>query len=399
MGHHEFQVRSGYMKAFSKGTIETTRDKHKRSDIPPDSVPMQSDQNYRLLLSRSIMRTLRQASRIVGNDPALLLAAGRFLSHQKKAVSRRQEYKDEGVQVPPVMILSLTHRCNLVCHGCYLQAQHREVAPEMTLVQLRSFISQAVDLGVSFLVLAGGEPMIRKEEILTLACEFPDLIMAIYTNGTLITPEIATGIGKLKNLVPIISIEGYREETDARRSDGVYASALQAFSYLSEKKVFFGCSVTVTRSNLSEVTGDEFIREMIKFGCRLLTYVEYVPVLQGTEDVALTDQEHIELVRLLHEFSEGYPAIFLGFPGDESLFGGCLSAGRGFLHINPSGGLEPCPAAPFSDMNITRLPLKEALKSEFLARIRTYHGLLTESGGGCALWKNQEWTRSVLGQN
>ncbi|MFH0967431.1 MAG: radical SAM protein [Methanobacteriota archaeon] len=359
--------------------------------------PLQSGRYYNLLLFRSITATLSQVSRIIGNDPALVIAAVRLLSHQKKAAALRQKCEEEGVQVPPVMMISLTHRCNLSCHGCYMQAQHREMSPEMTLDQIRSLITQAALLGVSFLVLAGGEPMVRKDAILALSREFPEIIMAVYTNGTLITSDVAAEIGGLKNLVPIISIEGDQEETDARRSEGVYASAVQAFSYLTENKVFFGCSVTVTHSNYSYVTGDEFIREMIHHGCRLLTYVEYVPVQSGTEDCVLTDLQHTELTGLINGFSEKYPALFLSFPGDESLYGGCLSAGRGFLHINPSGDLEPCPAAPFSDVNITRVSLKEALQSEFLARIRSCHGMLSESEGGCALWKNREWTRSMLG--
>jgi len=359
----------------------------------------QSERYYNLLLSRSISTTLTQASRIIGYDPALLLASTRFLSYQKKAASRRQGCEEKGVQVPPVIMLSLTHHCNLTCHGCYMQALHQEVVPEeMTLDQLRALVSQAVDLGVSFLVLAGGEPMIRIDDILTLAREFPDMIMAIYTNGTLISKEIAASVGRLKNLVPIISIEGDQKETDARRSEGVYAAAELAFSHLKERKAFFGCSVTVTRSNYTDVTGDRFISEMIRQGCRLITYVEYVPIRPGTESQTLTEQQHQDLNHLLNRCMEKYPALFLSFPGDEGLFGGCLSAGRGFVHISPSGDLEPCPAAPMSDVNVTQLPLKVALQSEFLTHIRSHHGMLKESGGGCALWKNRDWAESMLVQ-
>lgn len=371
----------------------------KKSVLPEatsTSTPLQSGRYYNLLFLRSITATLSQASGIIRNDPALFPALVRHLTHQKNAAIIRRRYEEEGIQVPPVMMLSLTHRCNLACHGCYMQHEHRNLSPDMTLDQIRSLISQAVDLGISFLILAGGEPMIRKDEILTLAREFPELIVAVYTNGTLITREVAAELGSLKNLVPIISIEGGEEETDARRSDGVYASAVQAFSHLADNKVFFGCSVTVTCSNYADVVEDIFIREMVGHGCRLISYVEYVPVQSGTEDLVLSDLQHTELIRLIREFSEKYPTLFLSFPGDDAIFGGCLSAGRGFLHINPSGDLEPCPAAPFSDMNITRIPLKEALQSEFLTRIRLHHGVLSESGGGCALWKNREWTRSML---
>lgn len=95
-------------------------------------------------------------------------------------------------------------------------------------------------------------------------------------------------------------------------------------------------------------------------------------------------------------YSSEFPALFLAFPGDEEYFGGCLSAGRGFIHISPSGELEPCPAAPFSDVNITRTPLKEALRSEFLTRIRKQHAMFSEAEGGCALWKRRDIIQSLL---
>jgi MoaA/NifB/PqqE/SkfB family radical SAM enzyme len=95
-------------------------------------------------------------------------------------------------------------------------------------------------------------------------------------------------------------------------------------------------------------------------------------------------------------FSQTFPAIFIGFPGDEEVFFGCLAAGRGFVHISPSGDLEPCPAAPFSDVNLTTVPLREALRSRLLSRIRGEHGLLTESSGGCALRENRAWVQALL---
>ena len=94
-----------------------------------------------------------------------------------------------------------------------------------------------------------------------------------------------------------------------------------------------------------------------------------------------------------------YPALFIGFPGDETAFGGCLAAGRGFIHVSPSGDLEACPAAPFSDTNLARVSLSEALKSPLLHRIRSNHHLLTETNGGCALWKNRQWIQALAERN
>jgi MoaA/NifB/PqqE/SkfB family radical SAM enzyme len=90
-----------------------------------------------------------------------------------------------------------------------------------------------------------------------------------------------------------------------------------------------------------------------------------------------------------------HPAMFIAFPGDEEQYDGCLAAGRGFMHINPSGKVEPCPFAPFSDTDLHFNTLREALSSEFLAKVRKNHHLLKEGKGGCALWANREWLRNL----
>jgi len=362
----------------------------------PAHDPERSSGFYSSLLADTIMKSVSLVIRIVRTDPVLLLTATRLLAAQKKAAQRREILASEGVQVPAVLMLSLTHRCNLTCQGCYMRSLHRTATPEMNSDQLISLVSQSVDLGVSFIVIAGGEPLVRKDDILMMARAFPSMTFAVFTNGLLIDESFAGELGKLKNIVPILSIEGEKEATDSRRSEGVYDAAIRSFSLLRQNGLFFGCSVTITRDNFSEVTTDRFVSEMISHGCRLIAYVEYVPIEEGTSGMALSDKEHDSLNHRITGFSEHYPALFLGFPGDEESYGGCLSAGRGFVHISPSGDLEPCPAAPMSDMNITTVPLREALSSDLLATIRANHQILSESGGGCALWTNRDFVSSLL---
>ena len=91
-----------------------------------------------------------------------------------------------------------------------------------------------------------------------------------------------------------------------------------------------------------------------------------------------------------------FNALFITVPGDEEEIGGCMSAGKGFIHINAEGGVEPCPFAPYSDANLNELSLQEALQSEFLKKIRDNHEHLSETEGGCALWVKREWVRSVF---
>ena len=143
------------------------------------------------------------------------------------------------------------------------------------------------------------------------------------------------------------------------------------------------------------MTSDLFVREMLAAGVRVFVFVEYVPIEPGTEALVLDDNRRTALYERIALFNKKYPALFIGFPGEENAFGGCLAAGRGFLHISASGDIEACPAAPFSDTNLSRVSLREALHSPLLSRIRSHHHLLTESNGGCALWTNREWVRGL----
>ncbi|HMA05614.1 MAG TPA: radical SAM protein [Methanomicrobiales archaeon] len=357
---------------------------------------MKDDRYYNRVLDESITAVLHQAVKILASRPRLLsFAAGTFVS-QKRAASRRRKLSAQGIQVPAVMIASITRRCNLSCKGCYMKAQQREPGPEMTPDQLRTVVAQADDLGISFLVLAGGEPLVRAGEILSLAREFPEMIFGVITNGLLIDKALAENLAARRNIVPIVSFEGLEGETDTRRGAGVYRRLMETCSLLDRAGAFFGCSLTVTRRNHAQVTDEDFIQRMLGAGCRVFAFVEYVPVQEGTEGLVLSGEQRRSLVGCLREYPDRFPAIFLGFPGDAETFGGCLSSGRGFLHVSATGDLEPCPAAPFSDANLTKMPLREALQSRFLGEIRRHHDRLTETRGGCALWTNRGWVRSVL---
>jgi MoaA/NifB/PqqE/SkfB family radical SAM enzyme len=357
-----------------------------------------TDTRYRQLFDTTIAETLQQALRIIRSDPHLLVAGTTLLWHQKQAALTRGNHEKEGLLVPPVLIASITSRCNLACAGCYMKKGRAQPEPDMSAGVLKLVVSQAAELGVSVIVIAGGEPLMRKQEILDIARSFPQVLFPVFTNGLLIDEETAAVLSGLRNIVPVISFEGFREDTDQRRGTGVYDRLLATCSLLKGRGVFFGCSVTTTRKNFDNVTGEAFIRRMTGAGARVFTFVEYVPMAPGTENLVLTYAQKKTLQAVLSDFNRKFPALFIGFPGDEDTYGGCLAAGRGFVHVSPSGNLEPCPAAPYSDANLATVLLKEALQSRLLARLREVPEVLTESSGGCALRANRAWVQEIIGQ-
>lgn len=314
---------------------------------------------------------------------------------QRKAAKTRDFWEKQNLHVPPFAIVSITQKCNLKCKGCYAQAHHKPGSLEMSEGELENIFNQANELGLSIILLAGGEPLVRRE-ILRVTQKFARIIFPLFTNGLLIDRELIKEFKKQRNLVPVISIEGYQEETDERRGKGVYEHIKQVFREFNESKIFYGVSITVTRANYDMVICEQFAQDLIASGCKLFFFVEYVPFQDDTEDLVLTDEQKAKILDLVNSFREKLPALFIAFPGDEEAFGGCLAAGRGFIHINPEGSVEPCPFAPYSDTSLKKLPLKEALKSEFLKNIRENHQTLQSGTGGCALWENRELVQSLL---
>jgi MoaA/NifB/PqqE/SkfB family radical SAM enzyme len=356
----------------------------------------ESQTEYRRVFDTTVAAVFQQALRIIHASPGLLLTGTNIALHQKKAADIRHEFERKGLFVPPVMIISITSRCNLACSGCYMNQQRAHDTPEMSPDLLRSVVDEAANLGVSVIVIAGGEPLIRKAEIFSLARSFPRILFPLFTNGTMIDNDTAKEIAANKNIVPLISFEGFRPDTDSRRGSGVYDRLLSSCAILQKNCIFFGCSVTVTRANIARVTDEEFIRGMMEAGARIFTFVEYVPIEPGTENLVLSRDQQKALRAGMSALEVQFPALFIGFPGDEEQFSGCLAAGRGFIHISSSGNVEPCPAAPFSDANLASVSLRDALGSSFLDKIRRHHDMLTETNGGCALWTNREWVQTLM---
>jgi len=355
-------------------------------------------QEYTRIMNASLRGLLTDALKLAIIKPSLINKIIRILERQKEAEIIRQELLEENISVPPYMILSLTGRCNLRCKGCYAMERKSVGADEMSMERIRDIIGEAYGLGISVCMLAGGEPLVRKE-ILDITADYPDMIFPLFTNGTMLDDDITIKFKNQRNVVPVISMEGYVEDTDKRRGEGVYLKLASAMTHLKKNGIFYGTSLTVTRSNFDTITNDSFVRGLIQSGCKLFFFVDYVPVKEGTENWVLLEEQREKLMEIIKGLRIKFPGLFIAFPGDEEQFGGCMSAGRGFVHISPQGDLEPCPFAPYSDVNLKSKSLKEALKSSLLSEIRQNHSQLLETAGGCALWEKREWLGTIVSKH
>ncbi len=351
-------------------------------------------------LTDGVEAVVRDALRATLRDPretAFLLG---FKRASEKASRRREKEEAAGLHVPSYLIASITSSCNLHCAGCYSRANNAttDCAPseQLTAAQWAAIFDEADELGVSFILLAGGEPMLRRD-VLEAAGERKNTLFPVFTNGTFFSESYFELFDRCRNLIPIISIEGGADTTDTRRGEGVYDKVLGSMRELSNRGLLYGSSVTVTTENMREVLSDDFVREMEHRGARVAIYIEFVPVTDEARHLAPGETERDYIRSRIDELRQSHPGIvFIDFPGDEKSSGGCLAAGRGFFHINSHGGAEPCPFSPYSDINVARASLREAMSSPLFLSLRDGGHLMEDHAGGCVLYEKRALVESLL---
>ena len=326
----------------------------------------------------------------------------RFLLASRRASKIRERYEAEGLHVPGFLIASITSSCNLHCAGCYSRCNEATVDSEpvqqLARAEWTKIFKEAEDLGISFIMLAGGEPLLRRD-VIEAASTFKNIIFPVFTNGTYIDDDYFKLFDDSRNLLPVLSIEGDRETTDGRRGEGIYELIEGNMEHFRDKGMIFGASITVTTENYREVTSPEFIESLMAKGCKLIIYVEFVPVTDEAQYLAPGDPERIYVADAMDRMRERTTDIvLLSFPGDELSAGGCMAAGRGFFHINSHGGAEPCPFSPYSDINVRETSLKDAISSRLFNELQT-RGLLGESHlGGCVLFEKRAEVEAIISE-
>lgn len=364
---------------------------------------MSQEFNLERYLSDGVEAILKRAVRAALKDPKKSIFIAKYALACREATRLRRKAREKGENIPPFLIASITSNCNLRCSGCYARSNHscedREAVNQLKDTEWLKIFREAKSMGIGFILLAGGEPMMRRD-VLEAAGQIPEIIFPIFTNGTMMEDSDQKLFDKARNLIPIFSIEGHQAKTDGRRGPGVYKRVMTAMEQLKQRHLLFGASITVTRENISEVTSDEFIDGLAELGCSIAFYVEFVPVTEESARLAPREEERDFLSIRLGILRARYEnMILLSFPGDEKASGGCLAAGRGFFHINSQGGAEPCPFSPYSDINVRDTSLREALRSRLFLKLQEEDILMEDHAGGCVLFERKEKVEELLKDN
>lgn len=270
-----------------------------------------------------------------------------------------------GCNIPWVVLLDPTSACNLKCKGCWAaEYGHKS---NLTLDEMRKIVRESKELGTHFFMFTGGEPLVRKNDILTLVRENRDCLFLAFTNGLLVDEKFCVDMKEAGNFALALSVEGTRETTDARRGEGVYDKVMDAMALLKKHKCLFGTSVCYTSANYLAVTSDEFYDMEIEAGAKFAWYFHYMPVGSDADTALLlkpNQREHVyRAIREKRKQRGGKPIFTVDFQNDGEFVGGCIAGGRNYFHVNSEGDVEPCVFVHYSDSNIREKSILECLKS------------------------------------
>ncbi|MFA5029879.1 MAG: radical SAM protein [Patescibacteria group bacterium] len=279
----------------------------------------------------------------------------------------RRRTEAEGSFTPTSLLISPTMRCNLRCKGCY--AGNYSQKDDLPYEVVDRVVTEGKEMGVALVTILGGEPLIW-ERLFDLFAAHQNMYFQFYTNGTLLSEDKVKKIRDLGNVAVILSIEGFKKETDERRQAGVYDKVLKAMDLLRKHKVPFGYSVAVTKDNEAVITSDEFVDLMIEKGALIGWLFMYMPVGKDPDlNLMPTPEQRRHLLDFDRHIRQTRPLFIVDFWNDAPFVGGCI-AGKFYAHITSSGLVEPCIFTHLAKDNIKEKSLKEVMSSEFFKEMR-----------------------------
>lgn len=310
--------------------------------------------------------------------------------------SLKEEVKSKyDCNVPWAILLDPTSACNLSCTGCWASEYGNKL--NLSFDEIDSIITQGKEIGIFMYIYTGGEPLVRKNDIIELCKKHNDCVFLAFTNATLIDEEFAKQIRKVKNFVPAISIEGDKEATDSRRGDGTYDKVVHAMEILRRYKVPFGASTCYTSANYESITDDEYFERLISFGAKFAWFFHYMPIGNDAVPELLLNPDQRETVyRKIRDVRNRKSIFLIDFQNDGEYIGGCIASGRDYFHINPNGDVEPCVFIHYSDSNIREKTLIECLTSPLFTAYKEGQPFNCNHLMPCPMLENPEKLRDIV---
>lgn len=312
---------------------------------------------------------------------------------------REEELREKyNCNIPWAILLDPTSACNLHCTGCWAAEYGNRL--NLSFDEIDSIITQGKELGVYFYIYTGGEPLVRKEDLLKICRKHSDCEFMTFTNGTLIDEKFANDLLEVKNFIPVLSVEGFEEATDARRGKGTFQKVVHAMDILRTHRLPFGISCCYTSQNLNSISSDEYFDQMIEWGAKFVWYFHYMPVgNDAVVDLLPTPEQREYMYHKIREIRRTKPIFAMDFQNDGEFVGGCVAGGRRYLHINANGDADPCVFIHYSDANIREKTLLEVLRSPLFQAYHDGQPFNDNHLRPCPMLENPEKLREIVAKS
>jgi MoaA/NifB/PqqE/SkfB family radical SAM enzyme len=309
---------------------------------------------------------------------------------------RQMECKEKyGCSIPWAILMDPTSACNLRCKGCWAAEYDR--ADSLSYDVLDRIIREGKELGIYAYLFSGGEPLMRKKDLIRLAETHQDCAFLAFTNGGLVDAGFAKELRRVGNFTLAFSVEGFREETDMRRGPGCYDAVMRGMDLLREERVPFGFSACYHSQNTETVGSDAYIDHMIEKGCLFGWYFTYIPIgKDAAPELMASPEQRAYMYRRMRELRAKKPIFVMDFWNDGEYVNGCIAGGKSYLHINAAGEVEPCAFIHYSNVNIKDVSLIEALQSPLFAQYEAHQPFNENHLRPCPLLDNPEALREMV---
>ena len=284
-----------------------------------------------------------------------------------QAARRRAEAKELGIHVPEFIHADIAEKCNLACPGCYKAGGCTEYRERLlTTAEWDSVFREAEQLGVRFIFLSGGEPLMKRD-VLERAARYSETCFLVMTNGTLLDNQYYEFFSSHRNLIPILCQEICSDVDLANtgKSSFLYSSLRQAMDKLASWEITYGASVALTRETYQRVLTRGFLGDLQRRQCKGVLFMEYG--LSGAErrnlmlEGEVRDQAEEELRILQQEFPDMF---FFTFPREGRDSERSLVPMDKMFQITVDGYVCPRLYRNISGGNLKNQSLREILKED-----------------------------------
>jgi radical SAM protein with 4Fe4S-binding SPASM domain len=256
----------------------------------------------------------------------------------------------KGKRVPLSGSLELTFRCNLRCVHCYVAHGHSGIPgrEELSTSEICDILDQVADEGCLWLLLTGGEPLVRPDflDIYTYA-KRKGFLVSLFTNGTLLTPEIADALAEYPPFKVEITLYGRTEEIYERITGvpGSYERCTRAIDLLVDRGLPLRLKTMLMTLNRDELW------DMQAYADDLGVEFRFDPMMNAgldgsgapldyrlsPEEVVRFDQADVKRMEEWEKFCDR----FVGVDPDLRYRYVC-GAGINTFHVDPYGRLSVC---------------------------------------------------------